>query len=1181
MSTLKRVLALSLALMLALSVSVFALDYKDNEDIDERCADSIDMLVQLNILHKDGYGDGTFRPGDTITRAQAAKMIYVICNGGEDDKAVEYIGANTFADVEAGSWYEGYVEYCYYVGIIAGRGTDTVTGKPWFDPYASITGYELAKMLLVVAMYNPVAEQYTGDNWQGNVLNHARSSGLLDDFAEIMTRPVTRQWAAFMMGNLILNVFEAQYIGDLLVTGSGLNNSWDGKLVGQTRLGLEVVPGIVKQTYTLNLGKGEDTYNTSVLALPYSNGSYYNSNITAGNFYDTFLNNEVEFGYDIPNQYLGKEVKLIAKLKNTGLSGNARYNKNNVTVYGVYETGNTQITQAKMSDLGWGAGKSDSGLDYNDRIRITVSGTNYNFFFEEDGTNTPGKYPLETESKNTSYKGAGRKFQDFLNNYFLGNNFAAKYFGTMAASDVNVTSNKLVADWISATRTANFTARNDDVLIYDVDGDGLWDYVQVLETSYYKVSSINASRISMSGLASIDLEEVNFTNGTPVRGDIVALTENYATGECVYDIAVIAGETVTASSWTLNGNTVETVKLNGDSYYIVNNKLRVVKGASLNKNHQTYYIDRGYVVYSSDAAGVSGGAAPEDTAIVTKVGIATTDVYGDYTVTVRYLTAAGTSKTAIYDIKYDDDAIAGNEAFDKSKAQVDAAIGDNVTADTLTNALYIGKIVQFEETDNGVVFYDIKNAPNATYSDVKLLGTGNAAYDADDGLISLAGSSYELSTNATVWAFYSGTTYKKVAVADLKAFGLTDDGSFTGALVENGSIIAVYLKFAGELPKTDDTTYLVIAGKPYGTTSGVSVPVVLPDGTASDVIVSKVVDVNGASHTSATAISAALKDLTYAMVKYSVSSSKYTLTVIQLGTANHYGNTTITDDNGTRFQADDQWFTYDSDTVVYYVVDDTVTVMEDLVYGGDYSTYVIASGTNLAKYAEYILVNGDGDKVNETNINPAKRTALALEISAVAISDDGAKLAVTFNDVPVLKGTYSNANFTLNGAPAFVAGAPTISGKTMTFTLATAALPGDTLGDFKIATDAVENVDGEANTADLTKAVVNTVVPAIKSVAAPTGAKVITVTFNGDMAYVAGDDAANLAMGYISVAGARLDGDTEIASVALVGDTMTITMKNKDLVAGALTVTINANTIEGDVNAVANAEALTWTGTLS
>ena len=77
MSTFKKLLALTLALAMVLSVSAFAGykadTYKDAAGIDEDCEDAIELMYALDIMK--GDANGNFNPTATIKRAEIAKMI--------------------------------------------------------------------------------------------------------------------------------------------------------------------------------------------------------------------------------------------------------------------------------------------------------------------------------------------------------------------------------------------------------------------------------------------------------------------------------------------------------------------------------------------------------------------------------------------------------------------------------------------------------------------------------------------------------------------------------------------------------------------------------------------------------------------------------------------------------------------------------------------------------------------------------------------------------------------------------------------------------------------------------------------------------------------------------------------------------------------------------------------------
>ena len=215
MSTLKKVLALTLALAMILSVSAFAGykadTYKDAASIDEDCEDAVELMYALEIMKGDTQGN--FRPNDTITRAEVAKMIYVIKNYGKDDQAATYQDAKLFSDVPATAWYAGYVNYCGVTKLIQGRGNGT------FGPNDPVTTAAAAKMLLTAIGYDAELRGYTGANWDKNVLSDAAIVGLLDDYKYTTIGNAPRQWVAVMFQNALLNALTYETMAALPFNG--------------------------------------------------------------------------------------------------------------------------------------------------------------------------------------------------------------------------------------------------------------------------------------------------------------------------------------------------------------------------------------------------------------------------------------------------------------------------------------------------------------------------------------------------------------------------------------------------------------------------------------------------------------------------------------------------------------------------------------------------------------------------------------------------------------------------------------------------------------------------------------------------------------------------------------------------------------------------------------------------
>ena len=93
----------------------------------------IEACVEAGIIN--GYGDGTFAPNDTVTRAELAKMIAVALDLDLTDSD------STFIDVADNNWATVYIEACVNAGIITGYTDGT------FLPNNTVTRGEAAAMI--------------------------------------------------------------------------------------------------------------------------------------------------------------------------------------------------------------------------------------------------------------------------------------------------------------------------------------------------------------------------------------------------------------------------------------------------------------------------------------------------------------------------------------------------------------------------------------------------------------------------------------------------------------------------------------------------------------------------------------------------------------------------------------------------------------------------------------------------------------------------------------------------------------------------------------------------------------------------------------------------------------------------------------------------------------------------
>ena len=187
-----KVLALVLAFACAFTMFAGAASFTDQADIAVD-SDVVDTMTALGVI--EGYLDGSFRPDDTVTRGEMAKMIYVVRTGRSDASAYND-DATTFTDI-GDHWARGYIKYCNSLGIIAGHSATR------FAPDDTVTTQEAAKMLLVTLGYNAETAGLVGAGWGTKTNALADENGLLEDVVNGTTQALPRQYAAQLIYNAI------------------------------------------------------------------------------------------------------------------------------------------------------------------------------------------------------------------------------------------------------------------------------------------------------------------------------------------------------------------------------------------------------------------------------------------------------------------------------------------------------------------------------------------------------------------------------------------------------------------------------------------------------------------------------------------------------------------------------------------------------------------------------------------------------------------------------------------------------------------------------------------------------------------------------------------------------------------------------------------------------------------
>ena len=298
---LKKVLALVLAFACAFTMFAGAA-FTDQADI-KVDSEVVDTLVSLGIV--EGFEDGSFQPNATVTRAQMAKMIYVLRTGKSDASAYND-DKTSFTDIGS-HWARGYIKYCQSLGIIAGK-SNTI-----FAPNATVTAQEAAKMLLVTLGYNAEKAGLVGANWASKTNALADENGLLEDVNTSFTSACPRQYAA----QLIYNAIDTPTVvwRDDAYTNTNYKDE-DNQTIGEKYMGLESDTGMLVAAGKVGLDGKKYDEDQIVLAKVNKNDVATTLSDVTGDY----------------SALLGQHVKVLHKVTKAGV------NNSKDKVYGVYAT---------------------------------------------------------------------------------------------------------------------------------------------------------------------------------------------------------------------------------------------------------------------------------------------------------------------------------------------------------------------------------------------------------------------------------------------------------------------------------------------------------------------------------------------------------------------------------------------------------------------------------------------------------------------------------------------------------------------------------------------------------------------------------------------------------------------------------------------------------------------------
>lgn len=169
-------------MLFSLSSKSYAINYMDVKD--ENFQNILDVLASYNIIN--GYNDNTFRPGNCVTRAEAAKIIVSLL--GYEDLSLGI--TSEFSDMK-NHWAGRYAEVTNALNLIVGFDDNT------FRPNEYLPFDEAIKIIINILGYS---DEFLKTNSIENTMDIAARLNLLDNINNL-SEYITRDNIAYLVYN--------------------------------------------------------------------------------------------------------------------------------------------------------------------------------------------------------------------------------------------------------------------------------------------------------------------------------------------------------------------------------------------------------------------------------------------------------------------------------------------------------------------------------------------------------------------------------------------------------------------------------------------------------------------------------------------------------------------------------------------------------------------------------------------------------------------------------------------------------------------------------------------------------------------------------------------------------------------------------------------------------------------
>lgn len=135
-----------------------------------------------------GNGDGTFRPDDSITREEIASLVVNLVKRLDKVDSVNTSSKTTYSDGDQISfWANGYINYCYNMGIMNGVGKDD-NGKDEIDPLGQATREQA--MILLYRLANNKGLLSSTDLGTIGIYQYPNTSGTITEKQKVQSTKI-------------------------------------------------------------------------------------------------------------------------------------------------------------------------------------------------------------------------------------------------------------------------------------------------------------------------------------------------------------------------------------------------------------------------------------------------------------------------------------------------------------------------------------------------------------------------------------------------------------------------------------------------------------------------------------------------------------------------------------------------------------------------------------------------------------------------------------------------------------------------------------------------------------------------------------------------------------------------------------------------------------------------------